>query len=171
MCRDVYIRAANLVRSLRESEDWVLVLPPWPHLYHWASPIEQQWLSWDNFFDLLSMTAYVPSVSFDKFRKIGGSRIDEVTGPPSLTPSHHPHSLLPSSSTLPPPQLIHTQSFEDPFEGGQWVEKTQEVGCSSHDNTAWGGPPELRISKVRCMAAQGRTDVMKPHLLHRPNLR
>ncbi|KAL5508900.1 hypothetical protein EMCRGX_G004162 [Ephydatia muelleri] len=143
LCRDVYIRAANFVNSLRQDEDWVLVLPPWPHLYHWTSPIEQQWLTWDNFFHLPSMAAYVPSVSFDEFRRITGNQIDE---------------------------LIHTQPFENPFEGGQWVEKMQEVECGNHGNEMGWGHSEVRVRRVHCMAAQGRTDVMKPHLLNRPNV-
>ena len=56
--RDVYIRAANLVKFMNDrGEDWVLVLPPWRHLYHWKSDgVKQEALPWREFFDVQSMS-------------------------------------------------------------------------------------------------------------------
>ncbi len=76
--RDVHMRAVNLVHRLRETENWTLVLPPWPHLYHWRSAVDQSGLPWRTFFDLGSLNRYVPSVEFEDFLRIGGGVIDEV---------------------------------------------------------------------------------------------
>ena len=78
--RDVHVRVANLVKELREKEDWILVLPPWPHLYHWKSQFDQTNLPWGMFFDVSSLNKYVPSIEFITFdeylQKVG--YIDEV---------------------------------------------------------------------------------------------
>ena len=79
--RDVHVRVANLVKKLREKEDWILVLPPWPHLYHWKSQFDQNNLPWGMFFDVSSLNEYVPSIEFITFeeylQKVG--YIDEVS--------------------------------------------------------------------------------------------
>ena len=78
--RDVHVRVANLVKELRKKEDWILVLPPWPHLYHWKSHFDQNNLPWGMFFDVSSLNKYVPSIEFITFdeylQKVG--YIDEV---------------------------------------------------------------------------------------------
>lgn len=79
--RDVHVRVANLVKKLREKEDWILVLPQWPHLYHWKSQFDQNNLPWGMFFDVSSLNEYVPSIEFITFeeylQKVG--YIDEVS--------------------------------------------------------------------------------------------
>ena len=79
--RDVHVRVANLVKKLREKEDWILVLPPWPHLYHWKSQFDQNNLPWGMFFDVSSLNEYVPSIEFITFeeylQKVG--YIDQVS--------------------------------------------------------------------------------------------
>lgn len=79
--RDVHVKVANLVKKLREKEDWILVLPPWPHLYHWKSQFDQYNLPWGMFFDVSSLNEYVPSIEFITFeeylQKVG--YIDEVS--------------------------------------------------------------------------------------------
>lgn len=72
------MRAATLVRMLRETGDWVLVLPPWPRLYHWRSPSEHSFIPWERFFDLESLNEYVPSIEFDDYLQQNGHVIDEV---------------------------------------------------------------------------------------------
>ena len=76
--RDVHLRAATLVRKLREKEDWVLVLPPWPQLHHWKSDIKQHNVPWEKFFDLPSLNEYVPSIEFNEYLKREGHVINEV---------------------------------------------------------------------------------------------
>ena len=67
--RDVYIRMASLVKTLRkEGDDWVLVLPPWGRLYHWQSPsIHQIRIPWGEFFSLTSLQANVPVIEYEEF--------------------------------------------------------------------------------------------------------
>ena len=76
--RDVYMRAATLVKELRKTEDWVLVLPPWPHLPHWKTNYLQANLKWENFFDLPSLSEYVPVIEFEDYLTKEGRTIDEV---------------------------------------------------------------------------------------------
>ncbi|TKS67340.1 GDP-fucose protein O-fucosyltransferase 2 [Collichthys lucidus] len=67
--RDVYIRMASLVKTLRkDGDDWVLVLPPWGRLYHWQSPnIHQIRIPWGEFFSLTSLQANVPVIEYEEF--------------------------------------------------------------------------------------------------------
>lgn len=67
--RDVYIRMASLVKTLRkDGGDWVLVLPPWGRLYHWQSPnIYQTRIPWGEFFSLTSLQANVPVIEYEEF--------------------------------------------------------------------------------------------------------
>ena len=78
--RDVHMRAAILVRNLRRSTEhnWILVLPPWPRLYHWKSSVEQFWLPWRNFFDIESLSRYVPSIEFEEYIEKEGNSFDTV---------------------------------------------------------------------------------------------
>ena len=72
------MRAATLVRTLQEAGDWVLVLPPWPRLYHWRSPNEHSFIPWERFFDLESLNEYVPSIEFHDYLQQNDHVIDEV---------------------------------------------------------------------------------------------
>ena len=76
--RDVYMRAATLVKELRKKEDWVLVVPPWPHLHHWRTNYLQANLKWEKFFDLPSLNEYVPIIEFEDYLAKEGRIIDEV---------------------------------------------------------------------------------------------
>ena len=72
------MRAATLVSELRKTEDWVLVLPPWPHLHHWKTNYLQTNLMWEKFFDLPSLNEYIPVIEFEEYLKKEGRTIDEV---------------------------------------------------------------------------------------------
>lgn len=67
------MRIASLVHLLRQSDadtDWVLVLPPWGPLYHWKSESVydiQVKIPWKQFFDLDSLSLYVPVIELDSF--------------------------------------------------------------------------------------------------------
>lgn len=79
--RDVHMRAATLTRLLQEKtnfHDWVLVLPPWPRLYHWRTASGQTHEPWYRFFDLASLNGFVPSIEFDDYLKRNGHVINEV---------------------------------------------------------------------------------------------
>ena len=78
--RDVHMRAANLALKLRKesSDDWQIVLPPWPHLYHWRLAPKQKWLPWKRFFDLPHLNQHVPSIEFEEFIQLSNGTLDQV---------------------------------------------------------------------------------------------
>ena len=79
------MRVATLLRLLQEQSvggtgDWVLVLPPWPRLYHWRSASRDRvtFVPWAKFFDLPSLNLFVPTIEFDEYLQRNGHTIDEV---------------------------------------------------------------------------------------------
>ena len=67
--RDVYMRMAVFVKKLNKNYPdtyWVLVLPPWGHLYHWQSRQlgHQIRIPWSQFFNTASLNLYVPVMEF-----------------------------------------------------------------------------------------------------------
>lgn len=78
--RDVYLRVVGLVLALRKETDfnWTLVLPPWPRLYHWKSPVHQNWLPWSNFFALDQLSNIIPCMEFDSYLDTEGHIVEEV---------------------------------------------------------------------------------------------
>ena len=77
--RDVHMRAATLVHTMRGAgQNWVLVLPSWPILYHWKSPIDHYYTPWESFFDLESLNEFVPSIEFHDYLEQNGHVINEV---------------------------------------------------------------------------------------------
>lgn len=75
--RDVYMRIANAVRLLRDAgEHFVLVLPPWGSLYHWQKQAVR--LRWSEFFDVRSLSEFVPIIEFEDFLEESGSTIEQV---------------------------------------------------------------------------------------------
>ena len=102
--RDVYLRAANLVKILNEKSNWTLVVPPWRRLYHWKThDIEQNAMPWKTFFDMKSMNRYVPVIEFEDF-------INE-TGSPGID------------------QTIYLQRYKEGWSSGEWEEKIDEREC------------------------------------------
>ncbi|XP_059503048.1 GDP-fucose protein O-fucosyltransferase 2 isoform X3 [Stegostoma tigrinum] len=78
--RDVYLRMAGLVGTLLKSEDWVLVLPPWGHLYHWQSEgLKQVRIPWSLFFDVPSLNKNIPVIEHEQFiAESGGPFIQQI---------------------------------------------------------------------------------------------
>lgn len=79
--RDVYMRAAQLVKELRKTdESWVMVLPPFRHLYHWQSPgVYQDHVAWSKFFSVDTMNTYIPVIEFSRYlSETRGSSVDQV---------------------------------------------------------------------------------------------
>lgn len=76
--RDVFMRIADTVRTLRErGHNYVLVLPPWGGLYHWKTAESK--LPWSLFFDVASINQLVPVVEFHQFlQETNNDDIDEV---------------------------------------------------------------------------------------------
>ncbi|KTG05089.1 hypothetical protein cypCar_00038574 [Cyprinus carpio] len=102
--RDVYIRMASLLKTLRKNGDWVLVLPPWGHLYHWQSPdIHQVRIPWGEFFSITSLQANIPVIEYEEFiAESGGPFID---------------------------QILVLQSYAEGWRDGKWEEKVDERTC------------------------------------------
>ena len=81
--RDVYMRMAVFVRKLNiEDKDtrWVLVLPPWGHLYHWQTRDlgHQIKIPWRHFFDIPSLARYVPVMEFEDWIEVSNGVVDSV---------------------------------------------------------------------------------------------
>jgi len=76
--RDVYMRMAVFVKKLNTAYPdtyWVLVLPPWGHLYHWQSRHlgHQARIPWGHFFRVESLGMFVPVMEFEDWVKdVGG---------------------------------------------------------------------------------------------------
>lgn len=82
--RDVYVRMANLIYKLREhtssESNWILVLPPWGPLYHWFSyNLPRSQLSWSNFFDVTSLSRFIPVIEFENFMELSSSSIVDIS--------------------------------------------------------------------------------------------
>ncbi|KAK6626711.1 hypothetical protein RUM44_009187 [Polyplax serrata] len=77
--RDVYMRMAVFARKLR-NKNWILVLPPWPHLYHWMSETipSQSRLPWSLFFNITTMSAFAPVIEMSEFLNTGTRQIEQV---------------------------------------------------------------------------------------------
>lgn len=69
--RDVYIRMATFVYSMRESKKYVvnLVLPPFVanKMYHWRSHRNRDRIFWGEFFDLSSLREFAKILDFNEF--------------------------------------------------------------------------------------------------------
>ncbi|XP_071779234.1 GDP-fucose protein O-fucosyltransferase 2 [Centroberyx gerrardi] len=148
--RDVYIRMASLVKSLRkEGDDWVLVLPPWGRLYHWQSPdIHQVRIPWGEFFSLTSLQANVPVIEYEEFiAESGGPFIDRV---------------------------LVLQNYAEGWTDGKWEEKVDERPCieklmyskdkQNYYRGWFWGHEETRARNVTCMSAQGHASILAPVL-------
>lgn len=147
--RDVYMRVANLVRRLRESEPWVLVLPPWPRLPHWRSNYEQENIPWRMFFDLDSLNEHVPCMEYEDFLTEYGHEIDRI---------------------------LYLQDYAEGWTSETWEDKIDPRDCIENvpyikgtDNLwkrSYGSIfLELRSKAFQCMSVQGFASIMASQLL------
>eukprot|EP00794_Sanderia_malayensis_P003480 gene3480-3978_t len=147
--RDVYVRVANLVKHLREiGEDFVLVLPPWRHLYHWRSNREQNGMEWKTFFDVDQLNRYVPVIEFNDFVHLnnGDAGIDLIA---------------------------YLQRHPDGFKNG-WEEKIEEAKCTNEpvywkdsDNKYLGnfwGLGHIYGRDFKCISVQGTAKILTEFL-------
>uniref|UniRef100_A0A8C2JBP1 GDP-fucose protein O-fucosyltransferase 2 n=1 Tax=Cyprinus carpio TaxID=7962 RepID=A0A8C2JBP1_CYPCA len=152
--RDVYIRMASLLKTLRKNGDWVLVLPPWGHLYHWQSPdIHQVRIPWGEFFSITSLQANIPVIEYEEFiAESGGPFID---------------------------QILVLQSYAEGWRDGKWEEKVDERTCIeklmySKDKQGYyrgwfWGYEETRALNVTCLSTQGHASTLAPVLQNNLN--
>ncbi|KAG8559051.1 hypothetical protein GDO81_017228 [Engystomops pustulosus] len=148
--RDVYIRMASLLKTLRKSSDWVLVLPPWGRLYHWQSPdIHQIRIPWSEFFDIDSLSKNIPVIEYEEFLAESGGPFIE--------------------------QVYVLQGYAEGWKEGTWEEKVDQRPCIdqlmySEDKHGYyrgwfWGYEETRGLNVSCLSVQGSASIMAPILL------
>lgn len=155
--RDVYVRMANLVQKLRERSlpisNWSLVLPPWGPLYHWFSPnLQRTQISWSSFFDISSLSRFVPVIEFEEFLR-----------------------LSPSSSVVTIPYVYTLQHFSEGW-GEHFEEKLQVRTCNEqtmyekgndgyYHGWFFGYEDRVRAREFQCLSAQGFVTVLTDFLL------
>lgn len=153
--RDVYMRVANMMKLLREKQNWILVVPPWRKLYHWRSPFKQNALPWRTFFDLESLNRYVPVIEFEEFVK--------ETGSPGIE------------------EILYLQGYAEGWKDGHWEEKVDDRDCidkpvyhKDQDGLYRGyfwGMDEIFARKFKCVSVQGTSAILAPLLLEKTNSR
>ena len=70
--RDVFMRVGIMVKKLNDQStkySYTLVLPPWGPLYHWQTRELgiQSRIPWKDFFDVDSISRYVPVIDLEDF--------------------------------------------------------------------------------------------------------
>ena len=70
--RDVFMRVGIMVKKLNDQStkySYTLVLPPWGPLYHWQTRELgiQSRIPWKDFFDVDSISRYVPAIDLEDF--------------------------------------------------------------------------------------------------------
>lgn len=152
--RDVYMRAANLVRRLRQNEPWILVLPPWPHLHHWRSNYLQENIPWRMFFDLDSLSEHVPCMEYEDFLTEYGYKIDRI-----LYLQQYAEGWT-------------SETWEDKIDPRDCIEEAPYVRDNNHWKRSYGAIfPELRSKEFQCMSVQGFASIMTSQLLGRSSER
>ncbi|XP_057883969.1 GDP-fucose protein O-fucosyltransferase 2 isoform X2 [Melospiza georgiana] len=148
--RDVYVRIASLLKTLRKSENWALVLPPWGRLYHWQSAdILQVRIAWSEFFDIPSLNKNIPVIEYEQFLAESGGPFIE--------------------------QVYVLQGYAEGWKEGTWEEKIDEKPCIdqlmySRDKHGYyrgwfWGYEETRGLKASCLSVQGSASIVAPILL------
>ncbi|KAK9512059.1 hypothetical protein O3M35_000569 [Rhynocoris fuscipes] len=146
--RDVYMRLAIFAHRLLE-DNWKLVLPPWPHLYHWRTKsFNQAQLSWSNFFDISSLRKFAPVIEMNEFFKEN-----------DVTPL-----ILDSVFVL--------QHYKDAFKvkNWKWDDKWSFEPCNTplyyvhteetYKGWFWGYR-NISARSVKCVSFQGGTSLLK----------
>ncbi len=146
--RDVYMRVANLVKTLNDDGTWILVLPPWGRLYHWKSTdIYQIQIPWSKFFDVPSLNRHIPVIEFEDYLK--------TRSEPSIG------------------EIWYLQSFKEGWRNGKWEERLEKRDCNSptgyheHEGKWYGwfwGYEDVYGLKFKCISVQGHAAHMKPQL-------
>ncbi|XP_068743866.1 GDP-fucose protein O-fucosyltransferase 2-like isoform X1 [Montipora capricornis] len=146
--RDVYMRVANLMKIIREKQNWILVVPPWRRLYHWRSSIEQNAIPWRTFFDMESLNRYVPVIEFEDFVK--------ETGTPGIE------------------EIWYLQGYAEGWKDGHWEEKVDDRDCIDRpiyhkdENGLYRGYfwglENIFAEKFKCLSVQGTSAILAPML-------
>ncbi|GFN98351.1 GDP-fucose protein o-fucosyltransferase 2 [Plakobranchus ocellatus] len=148
--RDVYMRIAVLVQNLNKDGPWILVLPPWSRLYHWRSRDvgSQERIPWSTFFDLTSLTEFVPVIEFHEFLELSKEPIIE--------------------------EVYYLQNYKEGWD--KWEEKMDKRPCLvnpyewDRESQRWRGwffgySDEVEALKMECISVLGHAGFLKPFLL------
>jgi len=148
--RDVYMRMAVFVKKLNAAYPdtyWVLVLPPWGHLYHWQSRQlgHQVRIPWAQFFSVSSLGKFVPVLEFEEWLE----ETDGVVG-----------------------AVYYLQGYKEGWKDGKFEEKfdlrdcLQEPRYYLNDEGVYEGQffhySEVVAEKFACLSVQGHTSVLSP---------
>jgi peptide-O-fucosyltransferase len=152
--RDVHMRAATLLRLLQEQSvggtgDWILVLPPWPRLYHWRSASRDRvtFVPWAKFFDLPSLNLFVPTIEFDEYLQRNGHTIDEVM----VLQNFEGEFTVDDFGKIEEQLCLGDQYRYERVSGGRW--KGRMFGVEG-----------LSIKIHRCISAMGHISLILPYL-------
>lgn len=155
--RDVYVRMANLIHSLRENKEtdsnWILVLPPWGPLYHWFSDnLPRTQLEWSRFFDIKSLSRFIPVIEFEDFLRLSSS-ISPVIIPHVYTLQHFSEGW--------------GEHFEEKVEIRKCNERPMYEKGNDNYYYGWffGYEDRVRAEKFECLSAQGFVTVLIDFLL------
>jgi len=155
--RDVYMRMAVMVKKLNKDNPqyyWILVLPPWGHLYHWQSRQlgHQIRIPWSSFFDVSSLDLYVPVMEFEDWIENTGGRMGAV---------------------------YYLQGYKEGWKDGKFEEKFDLRDCIEkpryHENHRglWQGQffyfDEVTADTFACLSVQGHTSVLSDWLVEQFN--
>lgn len=151
--RDVYIRLAVFMRQLQATKGYEnirLVLPPWRRLYHWKSHhIEQDHLTWENFFNIESLKRYAPVIDFPEFLK------------------DYAEFGVDYKSRLPVHKVLQLKHFKDMFENGVFKDKWElSEDCPENPHVLHGSflkesSLSLQDPRIQCVNYQGSANLLK----------
>jgi len=148
--RDVYMRMAVLVKKLNiayNDTQWVLVLPPWGHLYHWQSRQlgHQARIPWSQFFRVSSLNMFVPVMEFYDWIKETSRVVDSV---------------------------YYLQGYKEGWKDGKFEEKFDIRECidepryNLNDEGVYEGQffhyEGVVTKRFACLSVQGHTSVILP---------
>ena len=146
--RDVYMRMAVFVKKLNKNYPdtyWVLVLPPWGHLYHWQSRQlgHQIRIPWSQFFNTASLNLYVPVMEFVDW-------IEEARGEVGA--------------------VYYLQGYKEGWKDGKFEEKFDIRDCleepryMQNNEGSYDGAffhfEGIKAKKFSCLSVQGHTSVV-----------
>ena len=156
--RDVYIRMAHLVHALRErtspESNWILVLPPWGPLYHWFSRnLQRSQLPWSLFFDVPSLSQFVPVIEFEEFLRLSSSS-SEMTIPYVYTLQHFSEGW--------------GEKFEEKLEIRKCIDEPQYQKTHDKYYRGWffGYEDRIRVKQFQCLSAQGFVTILSDFILN-----
>lgn len=152
LARDVYLRAGELVRLLRESSgaNWVLVLPPFTHL-HWN---DRQPRPWADFFDLSALQTILPVIELSEFLRLHPTvpQVDLIL---------HLKSFFPAGGVWAPELRPAIRCDFGPYSVSQF-EQNRDTGYWRGD--FWGHRHAMGAATFQCFDVFGDVTVLLPTL-------